>query len=205
MKRTLSRPALTLAASTLGLGLVLSGCGAGGDTPEDVEGQTGDPNADSATSAAADDRPTTSTDRPTDEQSAAGGQGISNIDAVETAIATAEGEGGVATSIDSDDDGTWDVTAIDGETKFEYTISADGSTVEKTEEEKADADDQEEVGAADISLLEAINAVGESHQGEFDDAELDKDRDTVRYEISLQGEDKDYHVDAASGEVTEEQ
>ncbi|GAA4386643.1 PepSY domain-containing protein [Brevibacterium pityocampae] len=202
MKRTLKRPALTIAASALGFGLVLSGCG-GTDTPDDVEGQTGDPNVDAPTSDAPDQRPTTSTEDSGGETEGSG-QGIGNIDVVETAIATAEGEGGTAMSIDSDDNGTWEVTTLDGETKFEYSVSADGSSIEATEEDSADTEDTEELGAADISLLEAINAVGEAHQGDLDDAELDTENGEVRYEISLQGERMDYLVDPSTGEVTED-
>lgn len=202
MKRTLKRPALTIAASALGFGLVLSGCG-GTDTPDDVEGQTGDPNVDAPTSDAPDQRPTTSTEDSGGETEGSG-QGIGNIDVVESAIATAEGEGGTAMSIDHDDNGTWEVTTLDGETKFEYSVSADGSSIEATEEDSADTEDTEELGAADISLLEAINAVGEAHQGDLDDAELDTENGEVRYEISLQGERMDYLVDPSTGEVTED-
>ncbi len=107
-------------------------------------------------------------------------------------------------SIDHDDNGTWEVTTLDGETKFEYSVSADGSSIEATEEDSADTEDTEELGAADISLLEAINAVGEAHQGDLDDAELDAENGEVRYEISLQGERMDYLVDPSTGEVTED-
>lgn len=204
MKRLAAkRPALTIAASALGLGLVLSGCG-GTDTPDDVEGNTGDPNVDAPTSDAPDQRPTTSTEDAAGETEGSGQQGIGNLDVVEAAIATAEGAGGTAISIDSDDNGTWEVTALDGDTEFEYSISADGSSIESTEEDSADAEDTEKLGAADISLLDAITAVGELHQGELDDAELDKEGDTVRYEVSLQGERIDYLVDPSTGEVTED-
>lgn len=203
MKRLAAkRPALTIAASALGLGLVLSGCG-GTDTPDDVEGNTGDPNVDAPTSDAPDQRPTSSEEAGS-ETEGSGGQGIANLDAVEAAIATAEGAGGTAISIDSDDSGTWEVSTLDQDTKFEYTISADGSSVEATEEDSADTEDTEKLGAADISLLDAITAVGELHQGELDDAELDRENGEVRYEISLQGERMDYLVDPASGEVTED-
>lgn len=198
----MKRPAMTLAASTLGLGLVLSGCNGMSTGTEAVDDTTGDPNQPAATTDAPDARPTPS---PADDATGDTTQGITNIDVVESAITTAEGEGGTVVSIDSEASGTWEVVAIEGDIEYEHTISSDGSTIENTEQDDADADDQEIIGATSVPLIEAIRAVGESQQGELDDAELNEDGGTIRYEVSLQGEQMDYHVDPSTREVTQDQ
>jgi len=122
------------------------------------------------------------------------------------AIMKAEEEtGGQATNIDyEDDDKTWDVVVVADGVAHELTLNEDGSEVVSRDDQDDDEDDIQHIAKAEVTLVDAIDiASPQVPDGVLEDAELDEDDGTVRWEITLNtdGRDRDVIVDAVSGEI----
>ncbi|HJG79361.1 MAG TPA: PepSY domain-containing protein [Brevibacterium senegalense] len=196
--RTLSLSVVAAAA------LTLSACGGGEAAPEESEAapaQSADsgeavPTAESTESA-------DSADSSADSAQSRGG----DLDDARTAVQTAEDEnGGTAHSLDFDDNDLWEVTVLADGTEWEYDISTDGSTIERTDEDtEDDADDQRELDQAEVTLIEALETALEDTPGTIDDIDLDEDDGTLRWDVSIHPEgdsgEQEIEVDAASGDI----
>lgn len=184
--------------AALALALGLAGCGA----PDDSSGPGGTVGATDETTTEATTEAESTEDSSTDgdEVTAAG----------LAAIATAESEtGGVTFAIDRDDDGGdgWDVDVRTGDTMVEVEVSADGTSVVRTEDDDLDDDDRAALDVAEITLAEAIEIAVAETGGVLDDAEISDD-DPVHYEVTVDTADRDdvdvdvdVDVDAVTGEV----
>lgn len=166
----------TVLALTLSLGI--AACSE--DDPT-VEPPATDPSA-STTEDAAPDEATADDATPDQGSAETSGAGEATGDLTTTAltaIGTAEAEaGGTAYEIDDQDaDGTWEVDVRVEDRSVEVTVSADGSRVERTEEDDLDDDDRAALDAATITLAEAIELAVSEAGGVLDDAELEGEDD----------------------------
>lgn len=204
MKNTRSlRPLRTLSAAVIAAAaLTVSACGSGDDA-EQTDGveQSQAPQDESAPADGAQSEETSTTEASASD-SAQGGE----LEAATAAIETAEAEnGGTAHHIDWDDNEHWEIDVV-GDREWEYQVSADGSSVEQTDEDDADSDDQREVEQAEVSLLEALETALEDTPGTIDDAELDEDDGSLHWEVGIYAEGSsdstDIRIDAQSGDIT---
>ena len=196
------RPLRTLSAAVIAAAaLTVSACGSGDDA-EQTDGveqsQAPQEESDPADGAQSEE---TSTAESTVSDSAQGG----DLESATAAIDTAEAEhGGTAHHIDWDDE-RWEIDVV-GDREWEYQVSADGSTVERADEDEADGDDQREVQQAEISVLEALEIALGHTPGTIDDAELDEDDGTLHWEVGIYAEGSsdstDIRIDAQSGDIT---
>lgn len=201
MKNT--RPLRSLSVAVVAAAaLTLSACGSGGDA-EQADGieQSQAPQEESAPADGAQ-----SEDGSTADASASGSARGGDLEAASAAIDTAEAEnGGTAHHIDWDDNEHWEIDVI-GDREWEYHVSADGSSVEETDEDDVDGDDQREVEQAEVSLLEALETALEDTPGTIDDAELDEDDGTLHWEVGIyadgSSDSTDIRIDAQSGDIT---
>ncbi len=119
------------------------------------------------------------------------------------AIATAEaaGEGRAYAIDDQDEDGTWEVDVLMDSGATEYTISADGAQVVKTEPEDLDSDERAALANATVTLTQAITTAVEAGGQPLDDADFDDESGVWAWEVSLQTRDTDIVIDPNSGGV----
>lgn len=218
-RMTITRGHLTTTTALL-LALGLSACGADDGTTGEGSSPSGAASPSAEASSGADDtsaaEESDDVETPSDDdQSAAGSDdaaGTGDADDVTAAglaaIATAEDEaGGEAMEIDdSDDDGTWEIEVRAGDRVVEVDVSADGAEVLGTQEDDLDDDDAAALDAAQVSLAEAVEAAIADAGGMLDDASLEDEDGTPRFEVSLDGseagDDVEVLVDAGTGEVT---
>lgn len=208
-KRTLT------AALALALAVGLSACGSADDTVEGVDAQTpgGALTTEEATTPASEDTSEgagTTTDAAEETSSSAAADDSSageDLTAIALrAIDTAEEEaGGTAYEIDDQDrDGTWEVdVAVDGRS-VEVTVSEDGSSVVRTEDDDLDDDDRAGLAAATITLQDAIRLAVDEVGGVLDDAELEEDDGTHSWQVEVDGTDRGDDVEvnvSVEGEV----
>lgn len=191
------------AALALALAVGLSACGSSDNTVEGVDAQS--PSAvettDESTPPTSDDATTSdaaATTGGTEETSSDAGSSEDAADEDLTAIAlraidTAEKEaGGTAYEIDDQDrDGTWEVdVAVDG-SSVEVTVSEDGRSVVRTEDDGAlDDDDKAGLAKATITLQDAIRLAIDEVGGVLDDAELEEENGTHYWEVEVDGTDR---------------
>lgn len=212
------RPHLTTAFA-LALALGLSACGGAGESSDGVNAEeptspvemTDDAAVETSDDSTSDENSTATTDDDSAAGSSAPAAGADAGDDVTAAalaaIATAEGSaGGTAYEIDDqDDDGTWEVDVAVGDRSVEVTLSADGSEVVATSDDSLDSDDAAAVDAAQVTLIEAIEAAIAEAGGVVDSASLDEDDGTYRYDVELdrtdRGDDIEVLVDAVTGDV----
>lgn len=195
--RTLSLSVVAAAA------LTLSACGGGEAAPEESEAAASQP-ADTGEAV------------PTAESTESAGAGSSvdsaqsrggDLEDARAAVQTAEDEnGGTAHSLDYDENDLWEVTVLADGTEWEYDISTDGSTIERTDEDSEDdSDDQRELDEAEVSLIEALETALEDTPGTIDDIDLDEDDGTLRWDVTIHidgsNDQQEIEVDAVSGEV----
>ncbi|WP_420111959.1 PepSY domain-containing protein [Pseudactinotalea sp.] len=191
------------AGAVLALALGLAGCG----SPEDSSGPGGTTGAtdEATTEAATTEDESTTDDSTTDDDAAIESDDVTAAGLA--AIATAERDtGGVAFAIDRDDDGDegWDVDVRTGDTMVEVEVSADGTSVVRSEDDDLDGDDRAAIDAAEITLTEAIEIAVAETGGVLDDAELSDDDNPLHYEVTVDTADRDdvdVDVDAVTGEV----
>ncbi|SJM55171.1 PepSY domain-containing protein [Gulosibacter sp. 10] len=126
-----------------------------------------------------------------------------------TAIAAAEeavGADGVAFSLDrdDDDDALFNIDVAQGTTVYEIDVTASGEArIDEAEEDDLDGDDQRELEAAQLTILEAIDAALAHQPGVLEEVDLDTENGVVVWNVDY--EDRgldDLNVDAATGEVT---
>lgn len=216
---TIMKPIALAAVAALALGL--SACGDNGTGPESTPAPTVDvptaaptteaPAGDATTEEAPTEEATTEEATPTedaDTQAPADDPAAGELDDVTaaalTAIQTAESEtGGIAFAIDDQDDDTrWEVEVSLEGLEVEVTLSADGTTVERTEDDdELDADERQALRDLQVSLAEAIEIAHAQFGGVLDDAELDEDDGRWTWEIDLGGANDDIHVDIMTGEI----
>lgn len=197
------RPLRSLSAAVVAAAaLTLSACGSGDDA-EQTDGieQSQAPQEESAPADGAQSEET-STAEASASDSAQGG----DLEAASAAIDTAEAEnGGTAHHIDWDDNEHWEIDVV-GDREWEYQVSADGSSVERTDEDDADSDDQREIEQAEVTLLEALEIALEDTPGTVDDAELDEDDGSLHWEVGIyadgSADSTDIRIDAKSGDIT---
>lgn len=198
------RPVRTLSVAVLAAAaLALSACGSGSDAPAETDG------IEQTQSATDDTVPTEESTEDTESSAAATMHRGGSLEDARTAIDTAEAEnGGTAHQIDFDDDDHWEIDVIGSDREWEYHISADGTTIEKTEEDDLDDDDRRELEEAEVSLVEALEIALDHTAGTIDDAELDEDDGVLHWEVEIHvdGSDRtrELYVDAKSGDVTED-
>lgn len=207
MTRTL-RPLRSLSVAVVAAAaLTLSACGSGGSAEQADGVEQSQPAQDE--SAPADggqtDEPASSDAAPSADASAAGAERGGDLAAASAAIDTAEAEnGGTAHHLDWDDGRHWEIDVV-GDREWEYQVSADGATVEQTDEDDADSDDERALEQADVSLLEALETALEDTPGTIDDAELDEDDGTLRWEVGIYADGStdstDIRIDAQSGDI----
>ncbi len=182
--------------------LTLAACGSGGSAEESDGIEQSQAPQEETDPADGGQSESTSTAEPSASDSATGG----DLEAASAAIETAEAEnGGEAHHLDWDDDQHWEIDVI-GDREWEYQVSADGSSIETTDEDDADSDDQRELEQAEVSLLEALEIALEDTPGTIDDAELDEDDGTLHWEVGIRAEGSsdstDIRIDAQSGDIT---
>lgn len=201
MKNTRSLRSLS-AAVVAAAALTLSACGSGDDA-EQTDGieQSQAPQEESAPADGAQSEETS-----TAEASASDSPQGGDLEAASAAIDTAEAEnGGTAHHIDWDDNAHWEIDVV-GDREWEYQVSADGSSIEQTDEDDADSDDQREIEQAEVTLLEALEIALEDTPGTVDDAELDEDDGSLHWEVGIYAEGSadstDIRIDAKSGDIT---
>lgn len=210
------KPIALAAVAALALGL--SACGEDATGPDSTPAPTVEMTTEAATPEATADETTTeetTTEEPTPTEDVAtedtqgpadpvGGDLDDVTAAALTAIQTAESEtGGIAYSVDDkDDDRRWEVeVALDG-LEVEVTLSADGTTVERTEDDDdLDADERQALQDMQVGLVEAIEIAYAQFGGVLDDADLDEDDGRWTWEIDLGGANDDIHVDIVTGEI----
>lgn len=186
--------------------LTLSACGSGGDA-EQTDGveQSQAPQEESAPADGAQSEETPTAEASASDSASGSAQG-GELEAAGAAIETAEAEnGGTAHHIDWDDNEHWEIDVV-GDREWEYQVSADGSSVEQTDEDDADGDDTREVEQAEVTLLEALETALEDTPGTIDDAELDEDDGSLHWEVGIYAEGSsdstDIRIDAQSGDIT---
>lgn len=164
------------------------GAPAGEATP--AEGETAAPGGEAAT--------------PGGEAAAPADMEQHNANALAAIVAAAESAGGVAYEIDdADGDGQWEVDVQVGNRSHEVTVAADG-TVLGTEESDMDAEDNNRLAQAQITLQQAIERALQEVPGNLDDVELDQENDLDVWEVTIDEPNNDgveVYIDASSGEV----
>lgn len=208
-----------ITALALTLGVTLAACSGSPDedpeaspTVEATPEASASPSADLSDDASAepsDDASGEASAEPSDGASAGSGDGAAAdpTTAALQAIATAESEaGGVAYSVDQDSvREVWEVdVAVDGGS-IEVAIDASGSEVQRSENDDLDPEDRDALDAATVHLAEAIQRVVGQTGGALDDADLDVDGGTARWNVTVLDADsreQDYLVDTTTGEVT---
>lgn len=179
---------------------------ASSDTAETTPA-TGDDNADDH---ADDQGSSTSSSSPTGSGEATNAA-TSGDDPVFAAIDAllAEHSDALIVEIDQDDDDTvYEIEAVVGDRVVDFDVLTDG-TVREDDNDDDDDDDIRRAREADITAEEAARAALEGRDGStIDSLSLDDDDDTLHWEVDLdneQGNDADdLHVDAMTGEVTED-
>lgn len=184
-------------------GLAISGCSQAQDTATDA-GTAASDAASQAGDAAGD--ATDSAKDATGSGDAATGDNEAALAAIDTAIA--EFSGSKAVAFDREDDGSaYDVDVADGTTLREVRVSADGSSVEKSEEDDLDSDEAEEAAAATVDMKDAIETALGEQTGTLTDVELDHEDDDkakpLRWEIEIEDSNTDHeiYVSATDGSV----
>lgn len=190
------------------LALALAGCGTQPGADDDVDGAnsgTPVPTSEQASesAAAATDSETGGSESTGENEATQGGDPNTAQDAIETAESEVGGE---AMDLDYDDDGEWEIEVVTNGEYTEVTVSADGGTVQETDDpDSLDSEDQSEFDAAEISLADAITTATDAHPGNIDEVELDTEDGTVVYDVDLYvGADNSelrVYVDAANGEI----
>ena len=194
----LSRSPRTAALAALALAVgAVAGCSSDDGTP------TSDATATAATDASA----TPSDDATDDGGFTAGPGGPSEDTTVHTAIETAiaQMDGSRAFDLEHEDDGNaYEIDVTDGTTVTEVRISSDGTSVQRTETDDLDGDDQRELEAATVEMAEAVDIALGEQGGLVTDVELDTENDVVIWEVQVRASDDvehDVDIDAASGDV----
>ena len=136
----------------LGVAALLSACGNGGAAPAETSAAP----QETSPTAPAQTPMTTPTTSPTPQATAAGAS-VLNEGFAAVALAESEVPGSQAVDLDLDDDGTWEVEVISGDRKFEFDISADGTTVLEREEDDADDDKVSKLAQVQVPITEAIS------------------------------------------------
>ncbi|HLR43744.1 MAG TPA: PepSY domain-containing protein [Brevibacterium sp.] len=206
--RTL-RPVRSLSVAVVAAAaLTLTACGSGDSAEQTAGVEQSQPAQDdsSADGGAPADGGQTDETTASAETSAAGSSQGGDLEAATAAIDTAEAEnGGTAHHLDWDDDDQWEIDVV-GDREWEYQISADGSTIEQTDEDDADGNDQREIEQAEVTLLQALETALEETPGTIDDAELDEDDGTLHWEVGIYADGStdstDIRIDAQSGDIT---
>ncbi|AEG42985.1 PepSY domain-containing protein [Isoptericola variabilis] len=200
MRTRIATPALALA-----LGLTLAACGQGDGneaTPGEGDHLAGSPGG-NRTALPSDDA-TQVSPQPSDDASAAGGGDDATAAALAAITAAEDQAGGTAFAVDdADENDTWEVKVRVGDASQEVEVDADGQVV-STEDGDLDDGDRQALDGAQVTLAEAIESALAEGNGTLDDAELDDEDDTYFWAVTVDedGDDVDYRVDLASGEVT---
>lgn len=203
------RSARVLSAAVLAAAaLVLSACGSG-DT--DVSAPQDDASAQAQEETDPTGAPADSTDAAVDSQDDAQSDDASerggSLEDARAAVKTAEAEkGGTAHTLDWDDSEHWEIDVIDGDTEWEFDVSADGSTIESTDKDSDDDDDdRRELERAEVSLIEAAEAALKDTPGTLDEVELDEDDGMLHWDVTVyvDGTDteREIRIDALTGDV----
>lgn len=117
----------------------------------------------------------------------------------------------IIVEIDQDDDDTrFDVEAVVGEQILDFDVMMDGEVREDDDDD--DDDDQDDIRRAQEAELTAEDAARAALEGRdgstIDSVSLDDDDNTLRWDVELDNrdgdDDVDLHVDAATGEVTQD-
>lgn len=215
-RRTSHRRLALTGSGVLALAL-LTGCTTAEPEAEDTPAGDG---AAPATTAPAEASPTAGdqgTGTPTgtatpggDDQSPTGTAAAGGDDPVFAAIDAlyAEHPGVFIVQVDRDDDTAYEIEAHEAGAIREFNVTAEGSV---REDDDPDDDDDHVRRARDATVTaeEAAEAALEGRDGQtVDEMELDEEDGTLVWKVELDhqdGEDGDeLHVDAATGEVTED-
>lgn len=209
------------ATALLALSAPLAACGTGGDDQPASPATTAEQTTDATTAPEPTDDTTTggTTDAPTDgattpSEGATGGvvPGDDMNSGAFAAIELAEAEaGGTAFEIDRDDLGAggWEVSVAVGDDEVDVDIDREGTEVLGTDtDDDLDAEERAALDTATVTLADAIQtALDEVGGGLLDDVELDEERDTVAWEVTIDdgagSDDVEVYVDIVTGEVVQ--
>lgn len=225
---TLPRTALiTLATSAALLGLV--GCASSGDddqpqadvtdagtgveqtpggTTDSTTGNSSDDDGNNDDNNDDDDNGDDNADDGTSQQ-----QGSSDASEYAAAITAAEefvGDGAFAFDLereddDDDDDELFNIDVAEGTTVHEIDILPDGTArLDETETRELDDDDQREIDTAELTMIDAIEAALAHHGGTIEEVELETENGTVVWTIEFDDGIDELHVDAVTGDITED-
>lgn len=120
--------------------------------------------------------------------------------AVQTAETSAKGK---AIELDWDVN-RWEVTVLDGKTKKELDVSADGQKVLRRETGVADADDYTRLQSAKYFLDHAIKTATGTVPGDIDEVDLETRHGTLVLELSIDkagAGSTHVYVDAVAGKI----
>lgn len=199
---------VTLAASAALIGLV--GCaGTNDNAPQASEAAT----APSTTQTTAEQSPAPAlTASPSEsDDTSAGGVDATEYAAAITAAQELIGDGAFAYDLDredddADDDEVFNIDVVAGTTVHEVDILADGTArLDETETNELDSEDQAEIDAARLTMIEAIQAALRHASGTIESVELETEDGTVVWKIEFEDDTSDdLLIDAVSGAVTPE-
>lgn len=129
-----------------------------------------------------------------------------SVDHAVAAVELAADEvGGTAFELDEEGRQGWDVSVVDGEQVTEVRVDREATEVTKTTPDgRIDADDQQLVAAATVSLADALATAADETVGRVSSAELDGtagSSPTWVIEFDNGDQDTTVSVDATTGEV----
>lgn len=188
------KPQTVIAA--LAAGILLAGCSGGGS---DTQTSAPIPPVETTVSPA----PSSAGPATTTDDSASTGMQDSPVEAGLTAVALAEAEvpGSQAISLDWDDDQTWSVDVISGDQKHEIKVNSEGTEILETEQESADSEDIDRLPGATTPISDAIRTALVTNPGEFDEADLEMEGNSLVWKVEIDNPDTTVYVDAATGEI----
>jgi uncharacterized membrane protein YkoI len=122
------------------------------------------------------------------------------LSALKTAESSANGK---ATELDWDVN-RWEVSVLDGKSKRELDVSADGKKVIRRETDVADAEDYKRLQSVRHYMADAIKTATAKVPGDIDEVDLEARKGKVVWELSIEktgGGSVYVYVDAASGRI----
>lgn len=176
--------------------LAVSACGS--DAGTDGNSPSGQVTAETPGPAATESAP---------DQSEAPDHTETTRNAQQAVVTAAKHVGGIAFSIDRDDNG-WEVDVLKGNRKVEVHLNAAGTKVRSTEnDDTVSKRERQDLENARVSLEDAIAIASSRVGGNLDEAEFEDDRSQSMWSVTLdvEGVDIEVHLDATNGELLKEE
>lgn len=191
----------------IALGLTLTACSSGTpiststSAPTTSSASTQTPTTVATSTAAVSSTGPTTPASPTASPTATSANTAQNaLRAVQTAETSAKGK---AIELDWDVN-RWEVTVLDGKTKKELDVSADGQKVLRRETGVAEADDYTRLQSAKYFLDHAIKTATGTVPGDIDEVDLETRHGTLVWELSIDkagAGSTHVYVDAVAGKI----